>query len=127
MNYPYFGFQMPGALPGQPMNPFMNAGSQYSGAMPATLGGVGASPISSISGAATPNMNTLLPMGMAGMSLMNAAHQQPGQQPSTMQQMMPGALGVAGLLAKNPNLLQGGGGLLGGLGGLLGSGAAAGG
>ena len=121
-DYPYFGFQMPGQLPGQSSNPFMNPGASYMGAMPATLGGVGASPMASVQTPATPNMSTLLPAGLMGMQMMNQAHQQPGAQGSSggFNPMM-GVLGggLAGLL---PMLMKGGGGLGAGLGAALGGG-----
>lgn len=121
MNYPYFGFTQPGTMPGQSQNPLMNPGSSYLGAMPAALGGVGASPMASLQSAPTPNMNALMPMGMLGAQLLASSRQQPGQPPSMMQQMMPSMMGVAGLLGRNPNLLSdAGGGMSSMLNGLLG-------
>lgn len=81
MDYPYFGFQSP-SLSQQLMqqNMFSNPATQYSGAMPATLGGVGASPVSNIQQGVTPNMAGITPLGLMGINLMQQAHQQPGQQ-----------------------------------------------
>lgn len=81
MTYPYFGFQMPN-VDQQLMRPnfIANPATQYQGAMPATLGGAGASPISNIQQGVTPNMANLMPMGLMGAQMMQQAHQQPGQQ-----------------------------------------------
>jgi hypothetical protein len=93
MNYPYFGFQMPG-VDQQLMqqNPFANPATQYQGAMPAGLGGMGASPMSNIQQGVTPNMANLMPMGLMGVQMMQQARQQPGQQ----QQQQPQFGGLLG-------------------------------
>lgn len=124
MTYPYFGFTNPAQLAGQQSsNPFMNAGSSYLGAMPAGLGGVGASPMASVQSAATPNMSTLLPIAQMGMNMMNQNRQQPGaqQRPSAMQQLGPAAMAMA----MNPQLRQGMQGLMGTAGGSAAPAAAA--
>lgn len=101
MNYPYFGFQQPNI--GQQLSqPTMlaNPATQYTGAMPAGLGGVGASPISNVQQGVTPNMAGIMPLGMMGLNMMQQAHQAPGQQPNGG-----GLMGLAA--AMTPSLMGG--------------------
>lgn len=118
MDYSYFGFQQPNV--GQQLmrpNMMFNPATSYQGAMPATLGGVGASPMASVQQGMTPNMNTMASLASLGSGLLAQAHQQPGQQQNAMQTMAPALMG---LMAKNPQMMQG---LMGGLGNMFSSGA----
>jgi len=81
MDYPYFGFQQPNV--GQQMmqpNALFNPATQYQGAMPAGMFGAGAQPNGSIQQGMTPNMAGVNQLGLMGASLLQQAHQQPGQQ-----------------------------------------------
>lgn len=86
MDYPYFGFQQPNV--GQQMmqpNALFNPATQYQGAMPVGMFGVDAQPNGSIQQGMTPNMAGIGQLGLMGASLLQQAHQQPGQQQQPQQ------------------------------------------
>ncbi|WP_217589729.1 hypothetical protein [Burkholderia sp. GbtcB21] len=104
MDYPYFGFQQPNV--GQQMmqpNALFNPATQYQGAMPAGMFGAGAQPNGSVQQGMTPNMAGIGQLGLMGASLMQQAHQQPGQQQQGPQ--YGGLLNMAAMM--NPSLMQG--------------------
>jgi hypothetical protein len=115
-NQAYFGFGMPGALPGQNQNPLITPGSSYLGAMPAGLAGPGASPMASVQTPDSLNMQTAMPLAMMGMGLMGAGQQHSAHPQSTGQALLQTGLPIAGLMMQYPQFRQG-------LMGMLGSGA----
>jgi hypothetical protein len=132
MAYPYFGFTQPGNSSGlmtpNAQYPGATPGVSYQGAMPAALGGVGASPNASVASGSTPNMSAIAPLAMMNAQMMS---QGPTSQPqslgNTMGQMTPQLMA---LMKNNPQMMQqmqgGMQGLMGNLGGMFGGGGASG-